>query len=248
MGDLGPEPPPRQGRPPAAPGPPRARRAEAEREARRMTSMYSDFELELASGFGLCFFLGALLMCNVTCSAAMTVRRVYAADARFAAATGEAIFLSVGTALYFGMMALIAHILKTSHQRARARQATVSDSTPFPSLLSCSDETSADLILSRSVRIDARRSAVVLRASQIAAVWRAIYAGPFTRGLHLASCVLMVVGLLMLKHAPANSNTGRVGYMVAETGWLLHSAALCFIICKAFSIQWKSACDKLERD
>ncbi|KAF8702006.1 hypothetical protein HU200_033344 [Digitaria exilis] len=219
MGDLGPEPPPRQhGRPPAAPRPPRARRAEAEREARRMASMYSDFELELASGFGLCFFLGALLMCNVTCSAAMTVRRVYGADARFVAATGEAIFLSVGTALYFGMMALIAHILKTSHQRARI---------------------GAD-----------RRAAQRRRAEGITdrGRWRAIYAGPFTRGLHLALCAVMAVGLLMLKHAPANSNTGRVGYMVAETGWLLHSVALCFIICKAFSIQWKSACDKLKRD
>jgi hypothetical protein len=72
--------------------------------------------------------------------------------------------------------------------------------------------------------------------------------GPVTGGIYLASCVLMVVGFLMLMLAPARSYPERAGYVVAEIGWFLHSAAFCFIICPALSVQWRSTYAKLKED
>ena len=51
--------------------------------------------------------------------------------------------------------------------------------------------------------------------------------GPVTARIYLASCVLMVVGFLMLMLAPARSYPERAGYVVAEIGWFLHLVAFC---------------------
>jgi putative effector of murein hydrolase LrgA (UPF0299 family) len=71
----------------------------------------------VVAGIALCCLLGTLLLCNITGTAAMAVRRAFGRDSLAAAAAREAFVAAVGTMLYFAVIALIAQILKIKHQR-----------------------------------------------------------------------------------------------------------------------------------
>jgi putative effector of murein hydrolase LrgA (UPF0299 family) len=71
----------------------------------------------VVAGIALCCLLGTLLLCNITGTAAMAVRRAFGRDSLAAAAAREAFVAAVGTMLYFAVIALIAQILKINHQR-----------------------------------------------------------------------------------------------------------------------------------
>ncbi|PUZ51438.1 hypothetical protein GQ55_6G186700 [Panicum hallii var. hallii] len=212
----------------AAAAPPQARAPAPppRRDAGPATPPDGGRELEVLAGAGLCCFLGALLLCNVASAALMATRRVFGRDSGAAAAAAETFVVAAGYLLYLAILALVGHLVNRRH-KGEAREALVGGARD-------ATRPAKRRPLAESIRARGRQE-------------DALY-GPVTGGIYLASCVLMVVGFLMLMLAPARSYPERAGYVVAEIGWFLHSAAFCFIICPALSVQWRSTYAKLKED
>ncbi|KAF8697460.1 hypothetical protein HU200_036062 [Digitaria exilis] len=185
-----------------------------------------DHELEVLAGAGLCCFLGALLACDVTSAALLASRRAFGSDSHAAAAAWGVFVVCLGYLLYFALLALVWHLLNRSHNdEVRAREA----------LIGGGGDATRPVVqrpLAGSIRARGRRDALN---------------GPVTGRIYFASCVLMV-GFLLLMLAPAKSYPERLGYLVAEIGWFLHSVAFFFVIGAALLVQCRSTYAKLKKD